>query len=108
MLEHASYHASPLCFQVFEHHFISGVILFMNLKYLSLSMCHSLILVEGSVVEPPKIVPEAEILSVGADDDESFEGIDELGEFSISRIINQHAAGVCSCLYPVLAVPVPS
>ena len=50
---------------------------------------------EGSAVEPPKIVPEAEILSVGADDDESFEGIDELGEFSISRIINQHAAGVC-------------
>lgn len=67
-------------------------------------MCLSPILVEGSAVEPPKIVPEAEILSVGADDDESFEGIDELGEFSISRIINQHAAGllsVCSCLYPV-------
>ena len=61
-------------------------------------MCLSLFLVEGSTVEPPKIVPEAEILSVGADDDESFEGIDDLGEFSISRIINQHAAGLSDCV----------
>ena len=45
-------------------------------------------------MESPNIVPEAEILSVGADDDDSFHGIDDLGEFSISRIINQHAAGV--------------
>ena len=33
---------------------------------------------EGAAVEPPNIVPEAEILSVGADDEDSFEGIDEL------------------------------
>ena len=58
-------------------------------------------------MESPNIVPEAEILSVGADDDDSYHGIDELGEFSISRIINQHAAGVQS-LSLSLSPPSPS
>ena len=61
---------------------------------LSLSLSLSLPPSDGTPVEPPNIVPEAEILSVGADDEDNFENDDDLGEFSISRIINQHAAGL--------------